>query len=134
LLKQLSGHHQATALHSRRVAGLALGLVDVSAGARSELRARVQAAGLLHDVGKLTITAALLHKPSRLTAEELAAIRGHSAAGAQLFAANEQLRPLARIVRAIHERYDGAGYPDGLRGGAIPMEARIIATPTRLTR
>lgn len=88
---------------------------------------RCRLAGLLHDLGKLRIPAAVLNKPGPLDAEEWAIVRRHPECGEQLAAAIPELAPVAHIVRHHHERYDGAGYPDGLAGDAIPLESRIIA-------
>jgi HD-GYP domain-containing protein (c-di-GMP phosphodiesterase class II) len=83
--------------------------------------------GLLHDIGKLGIDDAVLPTPGRLTADEYRAIQRHTVIGDDLLRAVPTLRAVAPIVRAHHERPDGAGYPDGLSGDAIPLEARIIA-------
>lgn len=84
-------------------------------------------AALLHDVGKLDVPDAILHKPGRLDAEEFAIMRRHTETGGRLLSAVALLAPAAGFVRAHHERVDGAGYPDGLVGDAIPLEARIIS-------
>jgi diguanylate cyclase (GGDEF)-like protein len=81
----------------------------------------------LHDVGKLAVPDAILAKPGPLDAEELELVGQHTKAGERLLVAAPALRPVARLVRACHERWDGTGYPDGLAGEAIPLGARIIA-------
>jgi len=83
--------------------------------------------GALHDVGKLVIPEAVLNKPGPLTAEELAEVRGHPAAGARMVALDRQLLPAIPGVLYHHERWDGAGYPTGRAGASIPIEARILA-------
>lgn len=88
---------------------------------------RCRLAGLLHDLGKLRIPPAVLDKPDALDAEESALVRRHSEYGEELVAAVPELAPVASAVRHHHERYDGGGYPDGLAGEAIPLEARIVA-------
>ena len=84
-------------------------------------------AALLHDVGKVTIPAEILDKPTRLTAEEYEIVKGHAVASEHMLRAEPTLAPVAPIVRSHHERVDGNGYPDGLAGDAIPLASRIIA-------
>ena len=81
----------------------------------------------LHDVGKLGIPDAILDKPGPLDDEEWLLMRQHSAIGERILNADPVMQPVARLVRASHERWDGTGYPDGLAGTAIPLGARIIA-------
>ncbi len=80
----------------------------------------------LHDVGKVAVPDGILHKPGPLDDAEWAIMRQHTVAGERILGATESMRPVARIVRASHERWDGAGYPDGLAGEAIPLGARIV--------
>jgi two-component system, cell cycle response regulator len=89
--------------------------------------ARIQLAAELHDVGKTAIPDALLNKPGKLDAEEWAFIRGHTLTGERIVRAAPSLAHTADLVRSCHERFDGAGYPDGLAGDAIPLGASIIA-------
>lgn len=88
---------------------------------------RLRQAAMLHDIGCMSIPDAILAKPSRLTDDEARFVREHPGAGARILDAAPALRHLAPIVRAVHERYDGSGYPDGLSGDGIPVQARIIA-------
>ena len=81
----------------------------------------------LHDIGKLAIPDEILDKPGPLNDEELRFMRQHSVIGERILNVAPALRPVARLVRASHERWDGNGYPDGLAGDAIPLGARIIA-------
>ncbi|MGZ4313985.1 MAG: bifunctional diguanylate cyclase/phosphohydrolase, partial [Solirubrobacteraceae bacterium] len=81
----------------------------------------------LHDVGKLGIPDAVLDKPGPLNDAEWRLMRQHSVIGERILNADPVLQPVARLVRASHERWDGTGYPDGLAGTAIPLGARIIA-------
>ena len=83
-------------------------------------------AALLHDVGKIAVPDSILHKPGPLDSGERAFIERHTVVGQRILGASPALRPVGRIVRASHERWDGAGYPDGLRGAETPLEARII--------
>ena len=85
----------------------------------------VRAAGL-HDVGKVAIPESILTKPGPLDDEEMTFVRRHTLIGARILLAAPSLAPEARLVRASHERWDGAGYPDGLAGEQIPLGSRII--------
>jgi len=81
----------------------------------------------LHDIGRVGIPDAILQKPGPLSDHEWAFVRQHTVLGERILNAAPALRPVARIVRATHERWDGQGYPDGLEGEEIPAAARIIA-------
>jgi diguanylate cyclase (GGDEF)-like protein/putative nucleotidyltransferase with HDIG domain len=87
----------------------------------------VRQAALLHDIGKIGISEQILHKPGELTDEEYEYFQTHAALGADLLETCQGLRHLAPFVRHHHERWDGGGYPDGLRGEQLPLEARILA-------
>jgi putative nucleotidyltransferase with HDIG domain len=87
----------------------------------------IDAAALLHDIGKLALPDLLLHKPGPLTAREYAQVQQHAAIGADVLSAVPFPGPLALIVRHHHENWDGSGYPDGLRGNEIPLGARVLA-------
>jgi diguanylate cyclase (GGDEF)-like protein len=80
----------------------------------------------LHDIGKVAVPDAILHKPGPLDDADWAFIRQHTIIGERIVGAAEALRPVGRVVRASHERWDGAGYPDGLAGTDIPLGARIV--------
>jgi HD-GYP domain-containing protein (c-di-GMP phosphodiesterase class II) len=84
-------------------------------------------AAQLHDIGKIAIPDAILHKPEPLSDEDWAFVRQHTVIGERILGASPALRAVAPIVRASHERWDGSGYPDGLPGPEIPLAARIIA-------
>jgi hypothetical protein len=83
-------------------------------------------AGYLHDIGKIAIPEAILHKPAKLTDEEYELLKQHTTIGADFIATSQYLRHLAPFIRYHHERWDGSGYPEGLAGMAIPLEARIL--------
>jgi two-component system cell cycle response regulator len=87
---------------------------------------QVAHAGQLHDIGKIAIPDAILNKPAPLTPAEWKFIRRHTIVGQRIVSAAPALSEVARLVRSTHERYDGDGYPDGLRGEGIPIGARII--------
>jgi PAS domain S-box-containing protein len=114
-----------TANHAQRLAemsramGYALGL---TARELEDLRY----GATLHDIGKIGVPDAILQKPGRLTRDEWLVMRKHPVIGAQILAPVPRLAGAARIVRHHHERFDGKGYPDGLRGAAIPLGARIL--------
>jgi HD-GYP domain-containing protein (c-di-GMP phosphodiesterase class II) len=88
----------------------------------------ITTAGLLHDLGKVSVGERILNKPSKLTESEFAKMKEHAALGASMIVSGaEALQPLAPIVRHHHERFDGNGYPDGLARENIPLEARILS-------
>jgi diguanylate cyclase (GGDEF)-like protein len=112
--------------HGQAVTELALA-VGERLGLSTEESERLRLGAQLHDIGKLAIPEAILAKPAALSDEEWAFIRRHTIVGERILAAAPPLKPVAEIVRATHERIDGRGYPDGLRGGEIPLLARVIA-------
>lgn len=87
----------------------------------------VTTAGRIHDVGKITVPDAVLMKPGRLDDHEFELMKHHAARGEHIANTSEVLRHVAGVIRAHHERYAGGGYPDGLCGNDIPLEARIVA-------
>ena len=115
-----------TAGHSERVMRLALTLacgVGVS-GPEQEILSR---GAHMHDIGKISIPDAILNKPGRLTPEEFATIQQHPATGAHIVEPLSTMRDLVPLIRWHHERLDGKGYPDGLRGDDIPHLVRILS-------
>lgn len=112
--------------HSDRVSQYAVRIAQAM-GKDEAYCERLRIAGLFHDIGKVGVPDDILLKKGRLTDEEFETIRLHSADGARILCAISMFRDIVPIVRAHHERVDGRGYPDGLRGDAIPLEARIIA-------
>jgi HD-GYP domain-containing protein (c-di-GMP phosphodiesterase class II) len=112
--------------HSDRVTGLALQLAGVL-DAGDDVDEAIRIGGPLHDVGKLGISDEILCKPGPLDPAELAEIRKHPVTGAALVRSVRALRPGVACVLHHHERWDGGGYPYGLGGTAIPLEARIVA-------
>jgi putative nucleotidyltransferase with HDIG domain len=116
--RYLKGHSARVALYSVEIAQ--------TLGMTPELVEVVRRGAMLHDLGKLSIMDTILRKPDRLTPEEFTIIKSHPVAGAKIL---EPLRFLARetcAVRHHHERFDGTGYPDGLRGEDIPFVARVV--------
>jgi hypothetical protein len=115
-----------TADHSRRVAELAVRIGEVYGMNERDLE-RLRLASRMHDIGKIGIGNDLLHKPGKLTDEEWKIMRDHPVIGEQLLKPYRQFRHETRLVRSHHERWDGKGYPDGIRGSQIPLGARMIA-------
>jgi putative two-component system response regulator len=83
-------------------------------------------AGVVHDIGKVAVPDAILLKPSRLTEEEWKLIKEHPVVGERICAPLKSFRLVLPIIRHHHEKLDGSGYPDGLRGEAIPVTARVL--------
>ena len=111
--------------HSRRVALYVEALAETM-GLDSGIAELIVSAARVHDLGKIGIPDSILLKPGRLTATEMAVMRGHSAIGAEILGRFEQYQSGTALARHHHERYDGGGYPDGLRGEVIPLGARIL--------
>lgn len=118
--------HHYTAEHSASVAEHALAIAQQLQLDQATV-VRVRGAALLHDIGKLAVPAAILDKPGPLSPSEWAIVHGHVEASLAIVGGIEEFQPYLDGIRHHHERYDGAGYPDGLRGEEIPLEARIIA-------
>jgi putative nucleotidyltransferase with HDIG domain len=115
-----------TSGHSRRVADKAR-IIARSIGVNGKDIQRIAAAALLHDVGKIhEVFGPILSKPGRLTPEEQVIMRSHPIKSAELAAKVTELRDVVPLIRHHHENWDGTGYPDGLKGDAIPLGSRII--------
>lgn len=117
-----------TGRHAERVARLSA-LLAVELGLPEEDVGRLEQAALLHDLGKVAIPDAVLHKPSSLTPTEEEIMQRHTMVGSRILSGSRHplLQEAERIARSHHERWDGGGYPDGLAGEAIPLTARITA-------
>jgi len=126
LANALEAKDEYTRGHSERVAGLAQRLA-LAAGLGIAEAKTIAEAGLLHDLGKIGVPEHILRKQGPLTDEEWIAMRRHPLTGAQIVAPLEFFADAALIVRHHHERHDGSGYPDGLKGDGIPVGARIVA-------
>jgi diguanylate cyclase (GGDEF)-like protein len=111
--------------HSRAVADRAVSIAT-ALGWQEDMLGMLRIAAMLHDVGKVTVPDSILCKPGRLTPEEFEMIKGHSVAGAELVCSVEGLETIVPWIRHSHESFDGSGYPDGLRGEAIPQASRIM--------
>ncbi len=126
ILARLAKYDPATALYSRRVATWS-GNIARAMGRSPDEIAFAERCGLLHDVGKLLTPLSLLRKTGPLTARQWTRMQDHVTDGAELLGSIAVLAPYVDIVLAHHERFDGSGYPRGLAGEAIPLDARIVA-------
>jgi HD-GYP domain-containing protein (c-di-GMP phosphodiesterase class II) len=114
-----------TARHSRQVTRLALLLAD-AIGLSSEERYQLELSAWMHDVGKIGVPDSILSKPTALTEDEFAIVTLHPVKGGEIVGEIVELTRVADVIRHHHERIDGTGYPDGLKGEAIPLASRII--------
>jgi putative two-component system response regulator len=123
--KAIEARDSTTGDHCERLAfhGLALG---VAMGLRRHELLALYRGGFLHDIGKVGMPDSILFKPSGLNEEEWAAMRRHPLVGEQICRRLKILQPVVPIIRSHHERWDGSGYPDGLRGSGIPLLARVL--------
>jgi cyclic di-GMP phosphodiesterase len=112
--------------HAARVTLYALALAD-EVGVGPDDRATLRKGALLHDIGKISIPDAILDKPAPLTAEEQELVRQHTVQGARIVEPLQSLREAVPLIRSHHERFDGRGYPDGLRGDDIPPLVRVLS-------
>ena len=126
LVRAVEAKDAYTAGHSSRVGLYSRGIAQVLGLSESESE-RALFAGYLHDVGKIGISDAHVHKPDKLTPEEWAEFKQHPVIGERILGHTEALEPLLPAVRWHHERLDGRGYPDGIKGDQIPLLARIVA-------
>jgi putative nucleotidyltransferase with HDIG domain len=116
-----------TGQHCKSVVALALDLAQ-HLGLSAERRRNLEFGALLHDVGKIAIPKEIINKPGKLDPGEWRIIKTHTVEGQKMLErVGGFMREVGRIVRSHHERWDGGGYPDGLAGEAIPLEARIIS-------
>jgi len=125
LARAIDAKDAMTQLHIRRVQMYAAGLAK-AAGLTDQVIQGVKTAALLHDIGKLAVPEHILSKPGPLTQEEFQKIRIHPQVGAEIIAAVPFPYPVAPLILSHHERWDGRGYPQGLRGEEIPIGARIL--------
>ena len=115
-----------TAGHQRRVAELAVAIAE-EMGLPTDKVEAIRYAALVHDIGKLAVPAEILARPSALTDTELALIKFHPQQAYEILKGIDFPWPLAEIILQHHERLDGSGYPQGLKGEELVLEARIIA-------
>ncbi len=125
LANALEARDEYTSSHARWITDTAL-RVGQELGLDGDTLKRLELGALFHDIGKIGIPNSVLLKPGPLTEEERELIETHPELGAKIIAPIDQLQDVCGIVRACHERWDGAGYPDRKAGEEIPLEARII--------
>lgn len=126
MVKALEKFHGYTKGHSEHVAKCSMNLAK-KIGLSERDQKKIYQAGLLHDIGKVFIPKSILDKNGGLTAEEYNEVKKHPIIGAELIEEGAKLKEIALIVRYHHERWDGMGYPDGLKAKEIPLESRIMA-------
>jgi putative two-component system response regulator len=127
LAQTIESRDPHTGDHCERLARMGTRLGRCLGLPESSLQA-LRRGGYLHDIGKVAIPDAILHKPARLTEEEWTVMRRHTVIGEGICRPLHSLALVLPIVRSHHERWDGSGYPDGLKGDAIPLLARVLQT------
>ena len=125
LANALEAKDEYTSDHARALAEMTLA-VGAEMGVEGEDLKRLEIAALFHDIGKIGVPSEIIRKPGPLTAGERRVMNKHPEIGEQILAPVPFLQPIRPIIRACHERWDGHGYPDGLVGETIPLEARIV--------
>lgn len=125
LARTIEARDTYTRGHCERIAASALQL-GLKVGLSGEQVAELRVAGMIHDVGKIAVPDSVLLKEGPLNPREIAIIRRHPVEGERICSPFKSLRRMLPIIRHHHERMDGSGYPDGLRGDAIPLAARIL--------
>jgi HAMP domain-containing protein len=125
LATAMEAKDQYTAAHADTLSKMAVGVGRRLGLSATELR-QLQYAAVLHDIGKIGIPGSVLNKPGKLDDEEFALMAQHTIIGEHIISRIQYLQPISRIVRSAHERWDGAGYPDGLSGEDIPLASRIL--------
>ena len=126
LNKTMEAKDPYTSGHANRVEEFAVGLAEVH-GLPFNTVQDIKTAAILHDIGKLGIDDSILNKASKLTQEEYAIIMKHPSIGAEIISNVDFLKKVTKMVKYHHERYDGGGYPEGLVGEDIPIEACILS-------
>jgi HD-GYP domain-containing protein (c-di-GMP phosphodiesterase class II) len=125
LAAAMEAKDQYTASHADSLATMAVAVGSRLGLSDGELR-MLQYAAVLHDIGKIGIPGNILNKPAELTRDEFDTMAQHTIIGERIISRIDYLVPIARIIRSAHERWDGAGYPDGHRGEEIPLSSRIL--------
>jgi putative two-component system response regulator len=125
LAQTIEQRDKETGNHCQRLAALSVALGS-AIGLPDEDLLALHRGGYLHDIGKIAVPDAILFKRGELTSEEWAIMRSHTWKGEEICRPMRSLRPVLPIIRNHHERWDGSGYPDGLKGEDIPLLARIL--------
>ncbi len=126
LAAAVAGKDGETAGHLERVGELSVA-IGLHMGLPAQRMAVLRWGGRLHDLGKIGVPNSILRKPGKLTNDEFTIMKAHTVRGWNIARRCPQLVEAAEIIRSHHEKVDGSGYPDGLKGEAIPLEARIVA-------
>jgi HD-GYP domain-containing protein (c-di-GMP phosphodiesterase class II) len=126
LARAAEAYDDGTGLHILRVSEYSTLLAGYT-GMPAEFVKAIHVQAQMHDVGKLHVPPEILQKPARLTPEEHEIFKSHTTSGAKILGDHPRLKLAASIALTHHERWDGTGYPSGLRGEAIPIEGRILA-------
>jgi putative nucleotidyltransferase with HDIG domain len=127
LAMAIDAKDQITHGHIRRVQAYAVGLAKTLGVTDEKLLKAIEAAALLHDMGKLAVPEHILNKPGKLTPAEFEKMKLHASVGADILSAIDFPYPVVPIVRHHHENWNGTGYPDGIKGTDIPIGARILS-------
>jgi len=122
----LEAKDKYTSGHSQRVADISTAIAK-EVGLSGESVDRIVLVGLVHDIGKIGVTESVLNKSELLTNDEFQHVKKHPGIGERILAPVADDEDILKLVRNHHERYDGSGYPDGLKSGQIPLGARILA-------
>ena len=125
LASAIDAKDEYTRHHSTRVTDFSMKIAAKMGFSEKEI-GDLELAALLHDVGKIAVPESILNKPGKLTKEEFELIKEHPVRGEAILSPVIELKEISRVVRAHHERYDGTGYPDRLKGREIPLGARIM--------
>jgi len=122
----IEARDQYTRWHSEKVAEYAQ-QICINMGLDEQTAGMAYLAGLLHDAGKIGVPESILIKPGRLIDAEFEVIKKHPEIGVNILRSMQNMKEILQVIRHHHERYDGSGYPDGLKGEDIPLLSRILA-------
>jgi putative nucleotidyltransferase with HDIG domain len=126
LVRTIQAKDQYTSGHSTRVSRYALLIAD-KLGLSTKEKHQLYLAAMLHDIGKIGVPDELLHRPGKLSDEEMERVRNHVQLGASMIEMLGEMHPIVPLIRHHHECWDGSGYPDGMKGEEIPLISRIIS-------
>jgi len=126
LVRTIQAKDQYTSGHSTRVSRYALLIAD-KLGLSTKEKHQLYLAAMLHDIGKIGVPDELLHRPGKLSEEEMERVRNHVQLGASMIEMLGEMHPIVPLIRHHHECWDGSGYPDGMKGEEIPLISRIIS-------